>query len=68
VAHGPFVMNTIEEIRQAYADRRIQAGKGTFGIAEIVEALTRQCGAGSDILAPIDGDARLAVESCRPPP
>lgn len=34
VAHGPFVMNSIEEIRQAYAD--YQAGR--FGVAEIVEA------------------------------
>jgi len=32
-AHGPFVMNSIEEIRQAYVD--YQAGK--FGVAEIVE-------------------------------
>ncbi len=34
VARGPFVMNSIEEIRQAYAD--YQAGR--FGIAEIVES------------------------------
>ncbi|WP_213979626.1 pirin family protein [Sphingomonas sp. dw_22] len=33
-AHGPFVMNTIEEIHQAYADYRA----GRFGVAEIVEA------------------------------
>lgn len=33
VAHGPFVMNTVEEIHQAYAD--YQSGK--FGVAEIVE-------------------------------
>jgi len=33
VSHGPFVMNTPDEIRQAYAD--YQAGK--FGVAEIVE-------------------------------
>ena len=34
VAHGPFVMNSADEIRQAYAD--YQAGR--FGVAEIVEA------------------------------
>ncbi|UZK65292.1 pirin family protein [Sphingomonas sp. M1-B02] len=34
VAHGPFVMNSAEEIRAAFAD--YQAGK--FGVAEIVEA------------------------------
>ncbi|MCX8474464.1 MAG: pirin family protein [Sphingomonas sp.] len=33
VAHGPFVMNSMEEIRQAYAD--YQAGR--FGVAEIVQ-------------------------------
>ncbi len=33
VAHGPFVMNSMDEIRQAYAD--YQAGR--FGVAEIVE-------------------------------
>jgi len=32
VAHGPFVMNTVEEIRQAYADYQM----GKFGVAEIV--------------------------------
>ncbi|MCW3846874.1 pirin family protein [Sphingomonas sp. LB-2] len=34
VAHGPFVMNSADEIRQAYLD--YQAGR--FGVAEIVEA------------------------------
>lgn len=33
VAHGPFVMNSVEEIREAFAD--YEAGK--FGVAEIVE-------------------------------
>ncbi len=32
VAHGPFVMNSVEEIRQAYADYQ----RGAFGVAEIV--------------------------------
>lgn len=32
VAHGPFVMNSVEEIRQAYADYQ----RGSFGVAEIV--------------------------------
>ncbi|OAN58078.1 pirin family protein [Sphingomonas sp. TDK1] len=32
IAHGPFVMSSIEEIRQAYADYQM----GKFGVAEIV--------------------------------
>lgn len=32
VAHGPFVMNSVQEIHQAYADYQ----RGTFGVAEIV--------------------------------
>ncbi len=32
VAHGPFVMNTVQEIHQAYADYQ----RGAFGVAEIV--------------------------------
>jgi redox-sensitive bicupin YhaK (pirin superfamily) len=32
VAHGPFVMNSVQEIHQAYADYQ----RGAFGVAEIV--------------------------------